>query len=155
MVMINCQDTINDLRTKLNRLVSGNFIAVLLFGSLARCEAGERSDVDLLILHRGLSGVDHIRRRRAIYLAVSALLRDYPLTVLDMDINDFLNPCVVTPLLLNIYWDAVVLMDRTGELEAFLSRVRRRIIESGLRRVKDGKAYYWVLPRPLERVRII
>ena len=155
MVMINCQDAINDLRIKLNKLVSGNFIAVLLFGSLARCEAGERSDVDLLVLHRGLGGIDPVRRRRAIYLAVSAFLRDYPLTVIDMDINDFLSPGVITPLLLNIYWDAVVLLDKTGTLEEFLRYVRRRVVESGLRRVKDGKAYYWVLPKPMERVRII
>ncbi|WP_054842646.1 nucleotidyltransferase domain-containing protein [Vulcanisaeta distributa] len=155
MVTINCQDAINDLRTKLNKLVNNNFIAVLLFGSLARCEAGERSDVDLLVLHRGLGGIDPVRRRRAIYLAISALLRDYPLTVLDMDINDFLNPGLITPLLLNIYWDAIVLLDKTGELSGFLEYVRRRIIESGFRRVKDGRAYYWVLPKPMERVRIL
>ncbi len=140
----------------MGRLVNASFVAVLLFGSVARCEADEHSDVDLLILHRGgLSHIDHVRRRRAIYLAISALLRDYPLTVLDMDINDFLSPGLITPLLLNIYWDAVVLLDRTGKLSEFLDYVRRRIIESGLRRVRDGRAYYWVLPKPMERVRII
>ena len=153
--MINCQTVINDVRTRLSRLVSSSFVAVLLFGSLARCEAGDRSDVDLLVLHTGLNRIDRVRRRRAVYLAVSALLRDYPLTVIDMDINEFLNPGIITPLLLNIYWDAVVLLDRTGKLSEFLERVRRRIVESGLRRVRDGRAYYWVLPKPLERVRII
>ena len=153
--MIDCRAVINDVRTRLSRLVGSSFVAVLLFGSLARCEAGDRSDVDLLVLHTGLNRIDSVRRRRAVYLAVSALLRDYPLTVIDMDINEFLNPGIITPLLLNIYWDAVVLLDRTGKLSEFLERVRRRIVESGLRRVRDGRAYYWVLPKPLERVRII
>lgn len=153
--MINCRDAISDLRIRVGRLTNDAFAAVLLFGSMARCEANEHSDVDLLILHRGLSHIDGVKRRRAIYLAVSALLRDYPLTVLDMDIDDFLNPGIVTPLLLNIYWDAVVLLDKTGKLEEFLGHVRRRIIESGLRRVKDGRAYYWILPRRLEQVRIV
>ncbi|WP_291766435.1 nucleotidyltransferase domain-containing protein, partial [Caldivirga sp. UBA161] len=80
--MINCQDVINDLRIRVSRLANDAFTAVLLFGSMARCEADEYSDVDLLILHRGLSRIDAVRRRRAIYLAVSALLRDYPLTVI-------------------------------------------------------------------------
>ena len=153
--MINCHDVINDLRIRVSRLTNDAFTAVLLFGSMARCEANEYSDVDLLILHRGLSHIDRIKRRRAIYLAVSALLRDYSLIVLDMDINEFLNPGIVTPLLLNIYWDAVILLDKTGKLGEFLEHVRRRIIESGLRRIKDGRAYYWVLPRQLERVRIV
>jgi predicted nucleotidyltransferase len=146
---------IDDLRNRVSGLVNDRFVAVLLFGSLARCEAGERSDVDLLVLHRGLGGIDPVRRRRAIYLTVSAFLRDYPLTVIDMDINDFLSPGIITPLLLNIYWDAVVLLDKTGTLEEFLRHVRRRIVESGLKRIKDGKAYYWVLPRPMERVKIL
>ncbi|ADN49785.1 nucleotidyltransferase domain-containing protein [Vulcanisaeta distributa] len=153
--MINCQAVINDVRAKLSRLVGGSFMAVLLFGSLARCEADEYSDVDLLVLHSGLGRIDRVKRRRAVYLAISALLRDYPLTVIDMDINEFLNPGIITPLLLNIYWDAMVLLDRTGKLNEFLEQVRRRIVESGLRRIRDGKAYYWVLPKPLERVRII
>ncbi|MGC8543492.1 MAG: nucleotidyltransferase domain-containing protein [Vulcanisaeta sp.] len=153
--MVDCWSMIDDLRNRVSGLVNDRFVAVLLFGSLARCEAGERSDVDLLVLHRGLGGIDPVRRRRAIYLAVSAFLRDYPLTVIDMDINDFLSPGIITPLLLNIYWDAVVLLDKTGTLEEFLRHVRRRIVESGLKRIKDGKAYYWVLPRPMERVKIL
>jgi len=72
-----------------------------------------------------------------------------------MDFDEFVNPSVVNPLLLNIYWDAVVLLDRSGVLQGFLVHVRRRIVESGLRRVKDGKAYYWVLLKPMAKVRIL
>jgi len=86
----------------------------------------------------------------------TALLRGYPeFTVLDMDFDEFVNPGIIRPLLLNIYWDAVILLDRSGRLQDFLDHVRRRIIESGLRRVKDGKAYYWILPKPIAKVRIL
>jgi hypothetical protein len=37
----------------------------------------------------------------------------------------------------------------------FLRRVRGCIVKSGLRRVRDGKAYHWVLPEPFREVRIL
>lgn len=75
-------------------------------------------------------------------------------TLIDMELRDFVNPRIVTPLLLNIYWDAVVVLNRTGLAEGFLKHVRRRIEESGLRRVRDGRAYCWVLPKPMEKVKV-
>jgi len=155
-MQLSCDSVINDLRRRLSKLTNENYVAALLFGSWARCEADERSDVDILILHKGLSGINRLVRGRTVYLAVTALLRGYPeFTVIDMDFKEFVNPSVVNPLLLNIYWDAVVLLDRSGVLQGFLAHVRRRIVESGLRRVKDGKAYYWVLPKPMAKVKIL
>jgi len=131
--------------------------AILLFGSTARGEATDRSDIDLLILHEGMPVSNLIERRRILYRAVVERVGDVfeAVTLIDMEFRDFVNPRVVTPLLLNIYWDAVVVFDRTELLEEFLRRVRRRIEESGLRRIRDGRAYYWILPKPMERVRII
>ena len=82
-------DVIGDLRPRLSRLVNDTFVAVILFGSLARCEADSRSDVDILVLHKNLGRIDRVRRRRAVYLAVSALPRDYPLTVINVDVDEF------------------------------------------------------------------
>lgn len=131
--------------------------AVLLFGSTARGEATDRSDIDLLVLHEGMPVANLVERRRILYRAVVERVGDVfeAVTLIDMGFRDFVNPGVVTPLLLNIYWDAVIIFDRTGLLEEFLVRVRRRIEESGLRRSRDGRAYYWVLPKPMERVRIV
>jgi predicted nucleotidyltransferase len=153
---LDCNSVINDLRGRLSRLINENYVAVLLFGSWARCEANERSDVDILVLHRGLNKINKLKRSRAIYLAITALLKDYPgFTVLDMDFEEFINPGIIRPLLLNIYWDALILFDRSGILRDFLAHVRRRIVESGLRRVRDGRAYYWILPKPMAEVRVL
>jgi len=153
---LDCNSVVNDLRERLSRLINENYVAVLLFGSWARCEADERSDVDILVLHRGLNKINKLKRSRAIYLAITALLRDYPgFTVLDMDFEEFVNPGIIRPLLLNIYWDALILLDRSGILRDFLAHVRHRIIESGLRRVRDGRAYYWILPKPMAKVRVL
>jgi len=131
--------------------------AVLLFGSIARGEANEYSDVDLLILHSDLPIIDLVERRRYLYRLIIERLGDVfdSITLIDMSLNEFLKPDVVTPLLLNIYVDAVVILDRVGVIEEFLSNVRKRVVEVGLKKVKDGKAYYWILPKPLEKVRIV
>ena len=47
------RDPVGELRRRLSDL-PGYVKAVLLFGSLARGEAGERSDVNLLVLHTGI-----------------------------------------------------------------------------------------------------
>jgi len=74
---LDCNSVVNDLRERLSRLINENYVAVLLFGSWARCEADE-SDVDILVLHRGLNKINKLKRSKAIYLAITALLKDCP-----------------------------------------------------------------------------
>lgn len=76
-------------------------------------------------------------------------------TVIDMEFKRFLKPKEVNALLLNIYWDGVVVYDETRMLQGFLKRVKEKIAKSGLRRVKEGRAYRWVLPEPLKEVKIL
>lgn len=145
------------LRERLSGLREPCVKAVLLFGSRARGEFGKRSDVDLFVLHDGCGVEDAVARRRRLY----GLLREAvgvgfeDITVVDMDLESFLKPGQVSSLLLNVYWDSVVVYDRTGAVEGFLGRVRENISRSGLKRVRDGRAYYWVLPKPLKGVRIL
>ena len=147
------------LRTLLSNVASTEpcVRAVLLFGSMARGETLERSDIDLLVLHKNCGVKDPVLRRRRLYhLIHEALGGTYKeLTVLDMEVDDFLKPKIITPLLLNIYWDAQVILDKTGTLQPFLECVKKRIVEHSLRRVKDGRSYYWILPKPMEKVELL
>jgi len=149
-------DAMSALKAKFEGLDEPFIRAVILFGSTARGESGERSDVDLLVLCEGC-GEDIVARRRMVYRvmkeAVGEAFED--LTVIDMELGDFLKPKEISPLLLNVYWDAHVVCDKTGTIEDFLRRVRGSIAKSGLKRVRDGKAYRWVLPEPLKEVRIL
>jgi len=144
------------LRNRLRGLREPCIKAVLLFGSRARGESIRRSDVDLLVLHEEWEIEDAVLRRRRLY----GLLRESvgeefeDITVVDMKLGCFLKPKEIATLLLNVYWDGVVVYDGTGSVEGFLKGVREKISESGLKRVRDGKAYYWVLPEPLKEVRI-
>jgi len=146
------------LSRRLNYLEQPCVKAVLMFGSRARKEHSERSDVDLLILHDGCGIDDSVARRRHLYKLVREAVGEEfeDVTVLDMEVDRFLKPKEITAQLLNIYWDAVVVYDDTTEnLQAFLGHVRERIVKSGLKRVRDGKAYYWTLPEPMKEVKIL
>lgn len=149
-----------DVELLRNRLVSFSepyVKAVLLFGSRARGERGERSDVDLLVLHERCEGEDPVFRRRRLYGLLRGILGGEfeDVTVFDMGLERFLKPEEITSLLLNLYMDSVVVYDETGRVDDFLRRIRERILESGLKRVGDGRAYYWVLPEPLKEVKFL
>ena len=96
-----------ELRQKIaqhaKKIASENqFIAgVILFGSIARGEETEQSDVDLLILWEKLN-VDPRKRHVYIYKTVSKYFPpNLRLTVLDMEYNSLLKTTKLTPLLLN------------------------------------------------------
>lgn len=151
-----CKD-VELLRDRLRCVKEPYVKAVLLFGSRARSESGERSDVDLLILHEGCEIEDSVMRRRRLYnLLREAIGEEFEdVTLVDMELERFLKPVEISSLLLNVYWDAVVVYDETKTVESFLKLVREKIVKSGLKRVRDGKAYYWVLPEPLKEVKVL
>jgi predicted nucleotidyltransferase len=124
-----------------------SFIAgVVLFGSVARGEWSERSDVDLLVLWEGL---DASKAPRTVYEAVSRRFpAGVPLTVLEAEYWSFVGARKLTPLLVNVACDGVVLYDRYGKLSDFLLRIKRGLERAGVVRKRRGRFYYWVLPKP-------
>ncbi|RLE91878.1 MAG: hypothetical protein DRJ55_05130 [Thermoprotei archaeon] len=133
-----------------NEFVAG----VILFGSIARGEETEQSDVDLLILWEKLN-VDPRKRHVYIYKTVSKYFPpNLRLTVLDMEYNSLLKTTKLTPLLLNIIQDAVVLYDRHNKLQKFISNTRKQLKAKNTRRIKTGKTYYWKLPKPGAKVKL-
>lgn len=100
---------------------------------------------------------DPVARRRDLYRIVREALgaQFEDVTLIEMRLVDFINPREVTALLLNIYWDGVVVYEKTQRLRSFLDRIKGRIAESGLKRIKDGRAYGWELPEPMKEVKIL
>lgn len=151
-----CKD-VELIRNRLRHLKEPYIKTVIMFGSRARGESKERSDVDLLVLHEGCEVEDPVaRRRRIYYLLRKAIGEEFEdLTVVDMELEHFLKPKEITALLLNIYWDGLVVYDSTETVRGFLGEVREKIVKSDLERVRDGRAYYWVLPKPMKEVKIL
>lgn len=145
------------LKDKLENLNESHIKAVLMFGSRARGESNEKSDIDLLVLHEDFKIKDLVLRRRYLYNIIrEAIGKQFEeVTVIDMELKHFLKPKEINVLLLNIYWDAIIVYDRTNMLQDFLNYVKEKIAKSGLKRIKDGKACRWILPEPMKEVKIL
>ena len=123
----------------LERGFGNEFLGLMLFGSWARGEAREDSDVDVLVLFNNL--VINLDVRARVY----GLIRKYvnrDVTLVIMRRGDIHGRW--SSLAINIAWDGVVICDRQGELrwfkEAVVEFVRR---ENLVRyRTRDGK-YGW------------
>ena len=134
----------------LRELLGEEFIGLALFGSWARGEAGEKSDVDVFVVLRSLRGMDI---RSMIYRTIARRVKR-ALTLVDVRLDEITGDDVVlTPLLINVVADAVVIWDRGGVLRKFVEKGRALIRKAGLVRYRtpDGK-YGWKREdnRPLE-----
>ncbi len=136
----------------LKREFGDAFLGLLLFGSHARWEENQRSDVDVLVVFRGLHG---LKVRSKAYEILAEHIRK-PLTLVDIDILDFdREDLEVTPLLLNVLYDGIIVYDEAGILGELKKKVLKLIKKARLKRYRtpDGK-YGWVREdgKPIEPV---
>jgi len=132
-------------------------VAIALFGSVARGEATETSDVDLFIVVKDFPK-DLERRRKLHDAAYRGLPRGGDVTIVDIDERElFTQNLEVTPLLLNIAWDSKILYDPRGKLTKLLTNIRGAVERAGLDRYRtpDGK-YGWKPkePKPLKEIEV-
>ena len=140
------------LRALLRRF-GDDLISVVLFGSVARGEAKRDSDVDLLIVVRGLPRSR--LKRQDIFMEVEEELepelenlrkRGY-----EIDFSPILKTDEeaerISPLYLDMVEDAVILFDRGGFFRRIMDRLRERLRELGAERVRLGSRRYWRLKR--------
>lgn len=144
---MNLVDSFRPAVEELEREFGDALVAVALFGSTARHEARPRSDLDFLVVlsdtTRGLDRRSQVYRCIHRVVTADGVSRD--ITVLDWDEGLITNDdAEVTPLILNVAADAIILYDRRGELLSFVTRVKKIIELAGLERypVKGGK-YGW------------
>ncbi|MCD6504856.1 nucleotidyltransferase domain-containing protein [Candidatus Bathyarchaeota archaeon] len=128
------------------------YVGLLLFGSYARGEASDGSDVDVLVVMRGLKG---LKVRGDVY-SILAKHVGRPLTLIDVDLADISRDDLeVTPLLLNALYDGVIVYDRFGVLERLKLKTIELIRKANLMRYRtpDGK-YGWKRAngKPIEAV---
>jgi predicted nucleotidyltransferase len=148
-VLKGLKECINDLEGALG----DELLGLMLFGSWARGEAKEDSDIDVLVVLRSLKGM---KARSAVYRAVARRV-GRAVTLIDVRADElFKEELELTPLLLNALVDGVVIYDRTGKLGELASKARRLVEAAGLVRygTPDGK-YGWKRrdERPLELIR--
>jgi hypothetical protein len=136
--------------------IDDNLTSVILFGSVARGEAGPQSDIDLLVICRKLSR--SVFRRREVLEPI----RDKLQVTLDhlwaqgwyADFSDIIRTETEAekthPLYLDMTEDGMFLFDRGGFFAAILARVRERLSTLGAQRRQVGRLRYWDLKPNVE-----
>ncbi|MBS7654152.1 nucleotidyltransferase domain-containing protein [Candidatus Bathyarchaeota archaeon] len=151
------EEILNSLRRaskELSDLLNGGLAGLALFGSWARLEAEEDSDVDVFVVVDGHIDLD---LRAKIYRVLSKHLRR-PITLVTASQRDLSSESLeLTPLLVNIIADAIIIHDRNGFLESIVNLGRRLIEKAEIIRYKtaDGK-YGWARKngKPLSKVEL-
>jgi len=146
-------------RTVVARLLDGlrakfkeDLISLVVFGSVARGEARPGSDIDVLVVIRGLPK-GRFKRLMAFYEVEEGLEPLLDELQEGYGMRPIVSPILKTPeeaerivpLYLDMVEDAVIIHDEDGFFEAVLKRLKRRLEELGAKRVRLGKMWYWVL----------
>ena len=139
------------LLAELQAAYGERLVACAIFGSVGRGTPRHDSDIDLLVVARGLPRGRFSRVEE--FLPVEARLEpalgpeeagDAPIALSPI----FKTPEEVeagSPLFLDMIDDARILFDPEGFLAGYLDRLRARLRELGARRIRLGNAWYWEL----------
>ncbi|MBI3455477.1 MAG: nucleotidyltransferase domain-containing protein [Candidatus Rokubacteria bacterium] len=128
-----------------------NLVSVVLFGSVARGEAGPDSDIDLLIVGeefppgrfarlRLLEDVDREFEGELVRLRAMRLRPR-----LARHLKTRKEAARVVPLYLDLVEDALLLYDREGFFQSVLARLEASLKRLGAERRILGQTRYWVL----------
>jgi len=146
------------VRTLLDRLVNelkkafgDKLVSVVLYGSMARGEWRKDSDIDLLIIIEDLPKSRFLRNK--IFAEIEAKLSPIIENLEKRGYHHIINPMLktpdeadkITPLYLDMVYDAIILYDKNNFFNTVLERLKERLKELGARRIRIGRKWYWDL----------
>ncbi|RLF12788.1 MAG: nucleotidyltransferase domain-containing protein [Thermoprotei archaeon] len=147
------EQLVKDYLGIVKRVYGSRLVSLCVFGSVARGEVREGSDIDLLLVVEGLDEDLGARmkelaevRERLRRAESYKKLKEQGLPVLTSEIA--LTPSEVAshpPILLDVVEEGVIVYDKEGFLRKELERVRERLHELRARRVKGKEGWYWLL----------
>ncbi len=137
---------------KLEEILQNNLVSVVLFGSAARGEAGEGSDIDFLVVAEEFGKEGRFEVFNAIEKDLKAS-QEY-LDMKENKIGTLISPVPFTPseveknpsILLDIVTDGIILYDTDDFIEHKIESLRKKLKKMGSKKIFiDDKRYYWDL----------
>lgn len=140
------------IANKLEEILQDDLISVVLFGSAARGEAGEGSDIDILIVAEkfGKEGRFEVFNEIENDLKASEEYHDLK----ENKLGTTISPVPLTPseveknpsILLDMVMDGIMLYDVGDFIENKMKSLRKKLKKMGSKRIFiDDKRYYWDL----------
>ncbi|MDZ7261304.1 MAG: nucleotidyltransferase domain-containing protein [candidate division KSB1 bacterium] len=130
---------------------------VILFGSVARGEEKNGSDLDLFVVTDGLP--EHpLERRTQLFQAIKNVVANYKIDILPIGKTPEETYSYFDPLYFDLFADGIILYDREDFAKNLLAKIGQKIEEQGWIRyqVPDG-SYGWRLKRKIkwgERIKV-
>lgn len=146
-------ELIKEFSLRAARHFGDNLTSICVFGSVARGESDEESDLDIMVVANGLPEDVGVRYRDTADMRSEVKLTEaykkLRATEKCAQISEvYLTPEEVSkhpPLLLDIVEDGLIVYDKNGFLQEVLSDIKARLRELGAIRVKARKGRYWIL----------
>jgi len=137
---------------KLEEIMQDDLISVVLFGSAARGEAGEGSDIDILIVAEkfGKEGRFEVFNKIEKDLKASDEYQELK----EQKLGTLISPVPLTPseveknpsILLDIVTDGIILYDVDDFIENKMESLRKKLKKMGSKKIfLDGTRYFWDL----------
>jgi predicted nucleotidyltransferase len=144
---------VNLIVKSLERTLKEMMVSVVLYGSVARGEAGEGSDIDLLVVAKEFKPFSS---RFEIFNEIEKELRtskEYR-ELKEKKLGTLISPVPLTPeeikknppILLDIVTDGIILYDTDNFMRDWITYLKKRFEEMGARKIFLGKGkWYWDL----------
>lgn len=130
--------------TALEERFGADLVSVVLFGSRARGTAGPDSDLDLLVVARGLPG-SRLARQGPLFRLARTVSEEFADALMPVPLTPE-EAATVKPFYLGMLSGHRILRDAGGLFASVLARLEARLGELGARRHVDADGYeYWDL----------